>query len=42
MALVKVIKAATMKSTVVWVMTPCSEVDLYERFGGTAINFSRP
>jgi hypothetical protein len=30
-----------MKNTVMWVMTPCSEVDLYGRFGGTAINFSR-
>jgi hypothetical protein len=42
MELVKVIKAATMKSTVVWVMTPCNEVDLYERFGGTAIHFRKP
>jgi hypothetical protein len=30
-----------MKNTVMWVMTPCSEVDLYGCFGGTAINFSR-
>jgi len=37
---VKVIKAATVKNTVMWVMTPCSEVDLYGRFLGTAINCS--
>jgi len=37
----ELVKAATVKNTVMWVMTPCSEVDLYGRFGGTAINFSR-
>jgi hypothetical protein len=41
MELVKVLKAATVKNTVMWVVTPCSEVDLYERLGGSAINFSR-
>jgi len=41
MELVKVIKTATIKNTVMWVMTPCSEVDLYGRFLGTAINFTR-
>jgi len=41
MELVKIINASAVRNTVVWVMTPCSEVDLYGRFGGTAVNFSR-